>query len=89
MDILKRIANNDNEICGICNENDEYIIQIQLWNGKVCKLRTVGCKRIFHNTELINEFGDILVDSGLYRFMTVDGEDVILEISADLLIEAD
>ena len=61
---------------------NEYIVEVNLWNGNVIKLRTTGCNRVTHNINLVDEFGDILIKDGIYRFMTVDSEDIILEIAA-------
>ncbi len=87
---IRKISNNDNEIGNIYRENDEYVIQIKLWNGEVCNLKTIGCKSIYHRIELVDEIGDIVMKDGLYRFMTVDTEkeaETILEIEADGLME--
>jgi len=42
-----------------------------------------------YNDDLVNEFGDIIFDNGSYKFMTFDGEEVILEIIADEILEVD
>lgn len=87
---INKISNNDNEIDNIYRENDEYIIQIKLWNGEIYRLKTIGCKSIYHRIELTDEIGDIAMKDDLYRFMTVagDGEaEAILEIEADGLRE--
>ena len=77
-----QLANSDNEIGNVYREGNEYIVEVNLWNGNVIKLRTTGCNRITHNINLVDEFGDILIKDGIYRFMTVDSEDIILEIAA-------
>lgn len=87
---IRKISNNDNEIGNIYRENDEYVIQIKIWNGEECNLKTIGCKSIYHRIELVDEIGDIVMKDGLYRFMTVDTEkeaETILEIEADGLME--
>lgn len=70
--------------------DDEYVVQINLWNGEVCNLKTIGCKSIYHRIELVDEIGDIVMNDGLYKFMTVDIEEeaeAILEIEANGLME--
>ena len=87
---IGKVSNNDNEIGKIYREDDEYIIQIDLWNGEICRLKTIGCKSIYHRIELVDEIGNIVMNDGLYRFMTVDTEEeaeIILEIEADRLTE--
>lgn len=87
---IDKVSNNDNEIGKIYRESDEYIIQINLWNGEICRLRTIGCKSIYHRIEFVDEIGDIVMKDGLYKFMTVDTEEeaeTILEIEADGLTE--
>ena len=42
-----------------------------------------------YNDELVNEFGDVIFDNGSYKFMTIDNEEVILEIIADEILEVD
>lgn len=77
-----QLANSDNEIGNVYREGNEYIVEVNLWNGNVIKLRTTDCNRITHKINLVDEFGDILIKDGIYRFMTVDSEDIILEIAA-------
>lgn len=80
---LFNLTNNDNEIEKIYRVHLEYTIEINLWDGRICKLRTVNCKKIIHNIESVDEFGDIIVENNIYKFMTVDGEEIILQIEAD------
>ena len=80
---LAQLANCDNEIGNIYRDGDEYIVETNLWNGRVIKLKTIGSNRITHKVSLTDEFGDILIKDGVYRFMTVDNEDVVLEIAAN------
>ena len=80
---LAQLANCDNEIGNIYRDGDEYIVETNLWNGRVIKLKTIGCNRITHKVSLTDEFGDIPIKDGVYRFMTVDNEDVVLEIAAN------
>lgn len=42
-----------------------------------------------YNDELVSEFGDIILENGTYKFMTLDNEEVILEITADDILEVD
>ncbi len=80
---IRKISNNDNQIGNISRKDDEYVVQINLWNGEVCNLKTNGCKSIYHRIELVNEIGDIVMKDDLYRFMTVGTEEeaeTILEI---------
>lgn len=87
---IRKISNNDNQIGNISRKDDEYVIQINLWNGEVCNIKTIGCKSIYHRIELVDEIGDIVMQDGLYKFMTVDTEEeagTILEIKANGLIE--
>lgn len=56
----------------------------------MCNLKTIGCKSIYHRIELVDEIGDIVMNDGLYKFMTVDIEEeaeAILEIEANGLME--
>mgnify|MGYP007044569037 CR=1 FL=1 len=62
---------------------------IRIWNGTVCCLKTIQCKSIMYNDELVSEFGDIILENGTYKFMTLDNEEVILEITADDILEVD
>lgn len=87
--VLKRLSNNDNEIEDVYKDGSEYIIKIRIWNGTVCYLKTIQCKSIMYNDELVNEFGDVIFDNGSYKFMTIDNEEVILEILADEILEVD
>lgn len=87
--VLKRLSNNDNEIEDVYKDGSEYIIKIRIWNGTVCYLKTIQCKSIMYNDELVNEFGDVIFDNGSYKFMTIDNEEVILEIIADEILEVD
>lgn len=85
-ELIEYLSYNDNEIGKIYRDGFEYIIEINLWNGDICRLKTVNCKRIVHNLELVDEFGDIKFFNGTYQFMTFDDEEVILEINADNII---
>ena len=87
--VLKRLSNNDNEIEDVYKDGSEYIIKIRIWNGTVCYLKTIQCKSIMYNDELVNEFGDVIFDNGSYKFMTIDNDEVILEIIADEILEVD
>lgn len=40
---LNRIAYNDNEIGKIYRDNDEYVIEINMWNGDICILKPRSC----------------------------------------------
>lgn len=87
---IRKISNNDNQIGNISRKDDECVVQINLWNGEVCNLKTIGCKSIYHRIELVDEIGDIVMNDGLYKFMTVDIEEeaeAILEIEANGLME--
>ena len=42
-----------------------------------------------NNDELVSEFVDIILENGTYKFMTLDNEEVILEITADDILEVD
>lgn len=75
---LLELANCDNKIGNIYRDGNEYIVEINLWNGSVIKLKTIGCNRITHKINLVDEFGDILIKNGTYKFITVDNEDVVL-----------
>lgn len=77
------LANNDNEINTVYPDGAEYIIEINLWNGDVYRLRTVCCERIEYDKYLIGEIGDITISGNSYLFMTVDHEEIILEIIAE------
>lgn len=72
------LANNDNEINTVYPDGAEYIIEINLWNGDVYRLRTVCCERIEYDKYLIGEIGDITISGNSYLFMTVDHEEIIL-----------
>ena len=89
-ELLNRIAYNDNEIGKIYRDNYEYVIEINMWNGDIRILKTVNCKKIVHNVELIDEIGDIIFNDKVYKFLTVDdsddGPETILEIVADDII---
>ena len=87
--VLKHLSNNDNEIEDVYKEGTEYVIKIRIWNGTVCYLKTIQCRSIKYNDDLVNEFGDIIFDNGSYKFMTFDGEEVILEIISDEILEVD
>jgi len=83
---LNRIANNDNEIGKIYRDNDEYAIEINMWNGDIRILKTVNCRKIVHNVESVDEIGDIIFNDEAYKFLTVDGLETVLEIVADEII---
>ena len=87
---LNMIRDNDNEIGKIYRDNYEYVIEINMWNGDIRILKTVNCKKIVHNVELIDEIGDIIFNDKVYKFLTVDdsddGPETILEIVADDII---
>lgn len=83
---LDYISNCDNEISAIIKNNDEYLIKINLWDGRICHLKVINCRRLIYNAELINEIFDIENSDGVYRFMTLDKEEVILEIEADDIV---
>ena len=89
-ELLNRIAYNDNEIGKIYRDNYEYVIEINMWNGDIRILKTVNCRKIVHNVELIDEIGDIIFNDKVYKFLTVDdsddGPETILEIVADDII---
>ena len=89
-ELLNRIAYNDNEIGKIYRDNYEYVIEINMWNGDIRILKTVNCRKIVHNVELIDEIGDITFNDKVYKFLTVDdsddGPETILEIVADDII---
>ena len=89
-ELLNRIAYNDNEIGKIYRDNYEYVIEINMWNGDIRILKTVNCRKIVHNVELIDEIGDITFNDKVYKFLTVDdsddGPETILEIEADDII---
>lgn len=87
--VLKHLSNNDNEIEDVYKDGAEYIIKIRIWNGTVRCLKTIQCKSIMYNDELVSEFGDIILENGTYKFMTLDNEEVILEITADDILEVD
>ena len=80
---LNRIANNDNEIGKIYRDNDEYAIEINMWNGDIRILKTMNCRKIVHNVESVDEIGDIIFNDEAYKFLTVDGLETVLEIVAD------
>ena len=86
MDILA-VANNDNLLGNIYPDDKEHVIEINGWNNTKILFKTVDCKHVFHQVELIDEIGDILVTDGLYRFLTPDGEDMILEIEAAQIVQ--
>ena len=86
MDILD-VANNDNELGNIYRDDNEYVIEINYWNNTIFYFKTVGCQYISHRVDLLDEIGDITVAGNLYRFLTPDGEDTILEIEAEQLIQ--
>ena len=83
---LNWIADNDNEIGEIYRDNDEYAIEINMWNGDIRILKTVNCRKIVHNVELVDEIGSIIFKDEAYKFLTVDGLETILEIVADEII---
>ena len=83
---LNRIADNDNEIGKIYRDNDEYAIEINMWNGDIRILKTVNCRKFVHNVELVDEIGDIIFNDEAYKFLTVDGLETVLEIVADEII---
>ncbi|MBP1547967.1 MAG: hypothetical protein J6A37_15395 [Oscillospiraceae bacterium] len=78
---------NDNELGNIYRDGWEYIIEINWWDGRVYRFRTVECKYICHHTEIVDEIGEITLENDLYKFLTVDGEDTILEIKADQIVQ--
>ena len=84
---ISDVANKDNELGNICRDANEYVIEINCWNNTTCFFKTVGCKYITHRVELVDEIGDITVEGNLYRFLTPDGEDTILEIEAEQIIQ--
>ncbi len=83
---MTQLGNNNNEIGTISRVGNEYQIEIRLWDGGRCILRTVDCQRITHNVALVDAIGTVTVEDGLYRFWTVDDEEVILEVAARDLI---
>ncbi len=86
---LNWIAYNDNEIGKIYRDNDEYVIEINMWNGDIRILKTVNCRKIVHNIEWVDEIGDIIFNDKAYKFMTAvdgDGLEPVLEIEADEII---
>lgn len=87
---LNMIMDNDNEIGKIYRDNYEYVIEINMWNGDIRILKTVNCRKIVHNVELVDEIGDITFNDKVYKFLTVDdsdaGPETILEIVADDII---
>lgn len=80
------IANNDNEIGKIYRDDREYIIEINYWNGDIKCLKTVNCQKITHNIEFTDDIGSITFDNGTYKFMTIDEDEIILEIVADVIV---
>lgn len=87
--VLQQLSNNDNEIKDVYKDGTEYIIKIEVWNGNICYLKTLRCKSILYKDDLVGNLGDIIFDNGSYKFMTLDNEEVILEIIADEIFEAD
>ena len=86
---LNMIMDNDNEIGKIYRDNYEYVIEINMWNGDIRILKTVNCRKIVHNVELIDEIGDITFNDKVYKFLPVipdDDSEIILEIEADEII---
>lgn len=77
------LSNNDNEINTVYPDEAEYIIEINLWNGDVYRLRTVRCERVNYNDNLVGEIGDITISENSYLFKTVDNENIILEVIAE------
>lgn len=80
------LMDNDNEIGNIYRKDHEYIIEINIWNGTIKRLKTINCKKIVHNIEMTDEFGEIVIENNIYKFMTVSDNDIILEIEADDII---
>lgn len=87
--VLKHLSNNDNEIEDVYEDGAEYVIKIKIWNETVCYLKTLRCKQITYNEELVGDLGNIIFDNDSYKFMTLDNEEVILEIIADEILEVD
>lgn len=83
---LSIIMDNDNEIGSIYRKDREYIIEINIWNGTIKRLKTVNCKKLIHNIQLVDEFGEIVINDNNYKFMTVYDNEIILEIEADDIV---
>ena len=83
---LNMMMCNDNEIGKIYRDNDEYVIEINMWNGDIRILKTVNCRKFVHNIELVDEIGDITFNDKVYKFWTVLDPETILEIEADEII---
>lgn len=83
------LMDNDNEIGNIYRKDREYIIEINIWNGTVKRLKTINCKKIVHNIEIVDEFGKIVINNNNYKFMTVYDDEIILEIEADDIVFED
>lgn len=82
-EIIDYIANKDNTVDSVVKNGEDYLITIQLWNGKYFKLKTQNCKNLSFNDELVSEIFDIAVTDKKYRFMTLDNEEAFLEFEAD------
>lgn len=80
------LMDNDNQIGNIYRKDHEYIIEINIWNGTIKRLKTINCKKIVHNIEMVDEFGEIVIENNIYKFMTVSDNDIILEIEADDIV---
>lgn len=87
--ILHHLSNNDNEIEDVYKDGAEYVVKVRIWNETVCYLKTLQCKSITYNEDLIGDIGNIIFDNGFYKFMTLDNKEVILEIIADEILEVD
>lgn len=84
---ISDIADNENELGNIYRDGREYIIEIECWNNKKVVFRTKGAVYILHRVELIDEIGSVIIDGNLYKFMTPDDEETILEIYAEQIVQ--
>ena len=58
--VLEEIANNDSKIINLTWNNDGFLIEIELWNGKVVCIRCQNCIGIKEKACINTEIGDIL-----------------------------
>ena len=58
MVLIQELANKDNAITQVIQSGNEYEIYVDYWDGKKLVFKTVGCKGIVYNPDIISEIGD-------------------------------
>lgn len=86
MVLIQELANKDNAITQVIQSGNEYEIYVDYWDGKKLVFKTVGCKGIVYNPDIISEIGDIDIVNGVYSFREPWDGEVFLRIDADDIV---